>query len=673
MKQTKKVILVALGGVSLCLLNISFQKLTINLPSQKYTHTDIAKQGSEDTTIIEELILTEVKNYPEITVDNFRIYKEGIPIEGVFASWHVPPKEDLSRKEIAITLNDMQNFGITGVGFEVPWSDVQPREDTFIFPKRYDLVLDEMKKRNMHAHVLFSAHYTPTWVFEKYNPDIRMQNKDGEFKEGSYLTFSPFSPAIKDVAKFQIEAAKHYLKYHDNIIAFYLTNENAYGDQKQTDWLDYGPWAQNAWQKLRKEEGLDEAKLPHSKKEDTWPLFTTLRTKTLLDYFNYLYSSVKNATKGIVPISHKLIFYETTASFADVVGLQPIPNKIQMDIVGTDLYGKIPNAFTLQDSFHKPTMLVETNIRGIHTTALEMYNFLIYQWFKNPGIMTLYRWNAANNDENTLWKEGGLPYKKTFGAKKAIQLINDLIANHKDFNPTPIEVAILLPENFIAQYGYRYWDIQNILNNITELLDTTNLKAKVIWSSELEKVELEDIKLIVALSDRMTDTDPDMYESKKIAKWVRDGGTFILESRDNDPDWITKEEGINDKKTKEIGNEARDIGNLTTKPFAYGQIIYTNKPILSRLDQKKNQTTFFNILKTKFDIPNHNPYIIQRNNGYQTLLQATKDTSINLEFYTKDFKEAIHTHPDLTQTKLIDLAIPNYKIAKDENIILLPK
>lgn len=465
----------------------------------------------------------EFKKEYKVTMDEDVVYYNEEPIKGIFVNWSVKPyfKNDFIEDEIL----KMKEMGVVGISTEIGWDEIEQTEDEYRFPRYFDQVLDTAEDNGLYVNILLSGHYTPGWVMRKYG-DIKMYTVEGyPVLDGSYMTFSPTSPAINDLKEFQAHAIQHYSDY-PNVIAFFLSNEQSYGNKAQ---LDYSDWAKQAWRTYREEQGMTPFEY-HMPTNDTDPEFVNwqkFRQDMLLNYLNELYDNAVQARDRFIPIGHKTIFYEATSAYSRDYGIYPAATALDQDIVGADIYGYTPNVYPAQNAFRKPIFVIETNL-PYDWGADPMYEYLVMQYYQRLPVQTIFQWNEGTHP-NVMFYPGGAWWKKTHGIARAIDFINSAEIPEYDRPNT----AVVLPRNALAKDGHLFEVFQYVFDDVLwELEKNPDKHPIIIWSDEIPEYRYtnEFNALLAGIEEIVIITSPidHVMDRKGLITWIENGGVVTI-------------------------------------------------------------------------------------------------------------------------------------------------
>ena len=497
---------------------------------------------------------------PTITIDGNQLLIDGDPLRGVFVVWHAPGitsqyNEAWYRSEF----RRMKNLGITGVGLEAGWLESEPTDGNFVFESLgVNLIIEWARKEGLWVTMLLTPHYTPGWVFSK-NGDVKMKDSSGNSADGSFLTFSPSSPAVDDQIDFQAHAIEYFEKY-PNIIAFYLTNEQGYG---QMTWLDYSTWAQSSWNSWLQEISTDSSywqtrwgitspvpptttAIPASDNGQQYKDWQLFRSQEMNRYFNKLYDGAVAARSRFIPVCHKFVFYNAFDAHARMWGLHLSPLQTKTDIVACDAYGSVMTMLAGQLAFDKPILLAETNFPSTPTGSDgqgAMTDMLLKQYFHGVQVQTIYAWN---NYDSTSFPWGMFysdtsPLTGTLGVKTSGGIVSTFSGNT---GPLEVQSGLLIPtERFLYRADW-YWMFQHPLNSLLGGFDKYGIFSRVIYSDDVtpscylglsgEGVNLDPLKVISTLAVSNA-SDSAVLESDEIKNWVNGGGVLFIECWDNGP------------------------------------------------------------------------------------------------------------------------------------------
>jgi len=448
------------------------------------------------------------------------IYYGETPIRGIAVNWSVKPYYDKRYMEEEIL--KMKEMGVVAISVEVGWDTIEHKEDNYDFPRYFETLLKLAEENGLFVDILIAGHYTPSWVKNKYG-DIRMYDSEGRpVSDGSYMTFAPTSPAIEDLKEFQAEVIKHYEEY-PNVMAFFLSNEQSYGNKAQ---LDYSTWAKKAWTEYRQENGLVpfDADMPVSDEESTFVDWQLFRQDMLVNYLNELYENAAFARGEFRPIGHKIIFYEATSAYSRDYGIYPASTRLKQDIVGSDIYGYTPNVYPAENAFNKPIMVIETNL-PYNWEAKPMYEYLVMQYYQNLPLQTIFQWNEGTHP-NVMFYNGGKWWNKTFGIQRAIDFINSSpIPEYPDSN-----TALVLPRKALARNGNNYHSFQYVFDDaIWELEKEISSEPIILWSDEFTDNENTVINSLISSIGKIIviNSAIDSIDGNVINNWKILGGVLV--------------------------------------------------------------------------------------------------------------------------------------------------
>jgi hypothetical protein len=504
---------------------------------------------------------------PALSIAGHQILVNGSPLQGIFVNWHTPAidfehNETWFRSEF----KKMKSYGISGIGLEIGWNICEPQDNSFTFGALpINKVIDWAGKEGLWVHLLLTPHYTPNWLTSKYG-DIRMKDASGQSCNGSFLTFSPWSPAVYDQIDFQSKAIQYFQKY-PNILAFFLTNEQSIGMGQNRSMLDYSIWAQNAWhnwlvsinstssywQTRWNQTSVDPRTTPlpttlsEGRKWQDWQLF---RQQQFNKYLNQLYDGAVQGRSRFIPIGHKCIFYNAFDAYAREYALHYSPLQTKMDIVGCDAYGSNPTMMAAELAQKKPILLAETNFTSTPSGAdgqSVMAGMLFSQYAHGAFLQTIYSWN--NYDESSfswgMFYSNGSPLTGTLGVATSAKVID---VNATATGPIPAQSALLIPVDRFNTCSDQAWVFQNPYNNLLETFDKCGIYSHVLYADDVvpsayigrsgQGISLTDYKIISAMSTSES-TDQSVLASTQIQNWVNSGGVLFIEYFDGTlPSWI---------------------------------------------------------------------------------------------------------------------------------------
>ena len=476
----------------------------------------------------------------------------GKALRGLFVNY-LSSAKSFDATKVRADFVKIRQSGFIGINSEISWNAIESQEGQYKFPAYFDQLIQIAAEEGLYFSVLLAPHYTPGWVFEKYG-DIRLYDNNGQaifhdnlntarVPEGAYLTFSPSAPAVDDQIRWQQAAVKHY-KAHRNLLAVFLTNEQAFLKDKL---LDYSSWAKTAWREWLKQTNLNPALPPPVDPSDpnffAWQRF---RQDTLTNYFNKVYRAVKQVAPNNLIIAHKILFYESTASFALQYGLRPSALELAGDIVANDIYGFAPNVYAAQNSFRLPKMIVETNLLGESWNADSLYYLLLYHYLQGVNLQGIFRWDTSS-DGRSMFNAQGKVLPKTTGAFKAALLIRDL---PKTLPVEPPNLGIIIPLKSLSTSAWDYQEHQHKLDRLHLKSETeAGLVSSLIWADNIsvqnyykkpdqqKTLDLSNYQVIYA---PIKPSDSQAVNNEKLRDWVKSGGQLVLEPETRSlPNWLT--------------------------------------------------------------------------------------------------------------------------------------
>jgi len=467
------------------------------------------------------------RSKPKITHDNKFLLVNEIPLKGIFVNWmeYLPKLKDIELKE---EIKKMKDLGIIGVSLEIGWDEIEKTEGEFKFPRYFDNVLNLLKKEGLYVHLLLSAHYTPDWVFEKYDKNIQMVDKFGTpQEEGEYATFSYLSPAVSDQIEFQKKTIDYYEKF-PNIVTFLLGNEQSYG---RLHYLDYSVWFQKGFKEWMDKKGIKVSNIPTEKEDINFIHWKRFRQITLNNYLNKVYKESKKVQDRI-PLSFKFIPYENVSAYAPMYGLHLSPLELEMDFLATDIYGYTSNVFALQNSFKDlPKVVIETNLPG-EWSRDSMFKFLLTNYLNGIYLQSIFAWIKADF-ENTLYNSKGEIRYKTLAIKEVSQIIN-LLDYPDDYE---YKTAIIIPTNGLNMEGENFQKYQHKVDDlIDKIFKETSLFPVLLWSDDVynkedkhwDKEELEKYDEIIII-----DSDYDKTEELNLKPSTK---IYSVDEKDTTPE-----------------------------------------------------------------------------------------------------------------------------------------
>jgi len=437
------------------------------------------EQLNSDNIIFEPKTLS----YEPISTHERWIYRGNEKITGLFANYLLVPEDNIL-EDFKKALPEMKKNGFIGVSLEIPWYEYEPEDNVFTPPKHIEEGLKAIRENNMYAVLLLSPHYTPEWVFEKYediylydenNNKIVWNNLDKHVpEEGAYLTFSPFSSeGLYEQTEWQTHAVNYY-EQKEEILAIFLSNEQSYPKFKKTD---YSIHAQKAWIKFLEKNKLESAQLPTKKTDPNYIYFEKFLQNGLNDFQRKIIEAVTEYKKTNILLGHKMMIYETMSAFSDQFHHKFTSTSYNSPIVVNDVYGFTPNVYAMTFGANKPVFTAETNMLG-NCSAEFMYDYIMFQYLHGSSIISIFRWKNGEDFYSLLDTNGNIK-ERSKGVLKAAKKILSL----QDFDyPTSLNLLIL-PQNEILKAAYKNSEYN--VNNYIENFWKENLFISLHFAEEI--------------------------------------------------------------------------------------------------------------------------------------------------------------------------------------------
>lgn len=482
----------------------------------------------------------------------------------MFVFWHISGVKSSDEKRVRAEFARMRRLGFIGVGLEAGWSSMNPAQGKYDFNAGgADLLIKWAAAEGLWVHLLLTPHYMPEWVLSKHG-DVRMRDADGNASEGSFMTFSPYSPAVAHQEQFQAKAVAHFSR-QPNILAFWLTNEQGFGRK----WLDYSNWGLEAWRRWvkaansdigywnarwdTKYAGFADIAIPRPGTEDArWHDWLRFRRVSLNEYWNRLFRSARAARTRFIPIGHKFVLYNALDAFAPQWAFAPSPTRLEMDILGCDAYGSSRGMMAAALAFRKPIVLAETNFTQTADGPLgkgHTMNMLLEQQFHGAFIQTMYAWNTRT--EQFPWgvrDSSGALLPGGWGAVDSARLVRDLGLSASSL---PGHVAVVVPAGAFSAHGDNADEYQSRVESILDVIAQSPARAHLLFSDDIapsgypgsaaatrsKGVPLTGYRTIIITGD--AGLDREFLASDQLADWVRAGGVLLCDKLvGGPPEWM---------------------------------------------------------------------------------------------------------------------------------------
>ncbi len=132
----------------------------------------------------------------------------------------------------------LQKIGVNSLSIDLGWNQYDPKKSDAENAKAYEGVLkfaDEAHKKGMTVLWLFSFHYTPEWLWQRY-PDVHAKKYDGSDGHGIWIDMCLDHPGFRKEAERWLTFMAKLLNPHPATIGYILWNEpNLSAD------IDYNP------------------------------------------------------------------------------------------------------------------------------------------------------------------------------------------------------------------------------------------------------------------------------------------------------------------------------------------------------------------------------------------------------------------------------------------------
>ena len=394
---------------------------------------------------------------------------------------------------------DLAGLGINSIHIDVPFNKFDPLKSD----EENRQAFEPWVKRADAAHAngmtvlwLFSFHYTPGWLWERY-PDVRMKNHDGSDGSGGWIKMCLNHPGFRtDAGKWLTFIAK-LLGPHPATLGYVLWNE-----PHLTSEVDYHPltvaafhnWLEQqhqAVEALNKAWGTSykaftdvEPPAPRSgthwdevydkmaaalgvvaeaeaeadaEAEPTnpalWMAWMRFRQENVVEFWEWEAKVIRAADAGAL-ITSKIVPFDLYTSHAHGAGINTeLWASRFLDVVGMDLYSHLDESFLARwkcDYFRsmsqgKPIWHTEFNFsftkeRGLATP--EQWRTAFYYQLAR-GVNGFWNYHWADNDEYSLSYKGHKPAPVTEEMGRLSPQIEKLAPLMRGLEPAPAQVAVL--------------------------------------------------------------------------------------------------------------------------------------------------------------------------------------------------------------------------------------
>lgn len=352
---------------------------------------------------------------------------------------------DVSRAQIS----KLKELGINSLSIDVSFKDFDPRKtDAENRTANADLIeaADAAHANGMTVLWLFSFHYTPDWLRERY-PDVAMKKFDGSDGRGGWITMCLNHPGFRSDAEKWLSFIVPLLSAHPATIGYVMWNEphltaevdynphtvkafrawvaarypsveevnRRYGSRlKSLDELDApAPQANTRWfevyDRMVTGEGTAAATRPSG--DDTPPLWMDwmrFRQENFTDFWAWEASVIKRAAPDAL-VTSKIVPFDLYSSHAYGAGTNTEQWASRcLDTVGMDLYSHLDENFLARwksDYFQslgrgKPIWHTEMNLSFIRERGIsppeQWRAAMYYQLSRGVNGFWNYSWNAGN-------------------------------------------------------------------------------------------------------------------------------------------------------------------------------------------------------------------------------------------------------------------------------------
>lgn len=482
----------------------------------------------------------------QLSVAGDRLLADGQAIEGLGVMWHAGEvTADQDEAWYKGNFRRMKEAGFSFVGLERGWNALEPEQGKFDFnPQGFEDVIRWAGEEGLWVTILLTPHYTPGWVMEAFG-DVGIKDAEGNPTNGSFLNFSPFSPAVEAQIAFQRAALEHYSAW-PNVMAVFLTNEQGWG---QGAWGDYSDWAKAAWEHWRAEQGLAPTALPREG-EAGWEEFLHFRRQGFVDYLNRLYEGATAGRRRFVPVAHKLVFYPASDAFANRWGLRYSPLQLKGDLLAADAYPGAELTRAGERAFGLPIIYAELNFpaspEGPEAKG-QCFSLALDHYFAGIGLQQLYAWNVKGQDFPWgLQRTEGELNEAGEGYAAAAKFLAELPEGASDLRTG--QVALVIPERDFSLRADRYWIYQHRMTEVAGAARSLGFDPIWVYSGDLKPTQypysspegqglnLTRAPVIFCLDDAGREV---AYEFGDLEQLTREGHLVVFEARSGAdfPEW----------------------------------------------------------------------------------------------------------------------------------------
>ncbi|EIQ02090.1 beta-galactosidase [Opitutaceae bacterium TAV1] len=469
---------------------------------------------------------------PSYSIEGRTLLRNGKPVRGVFAHWHVNATQMKDEPAIRAEMRKMKSlFSLRGFAFELGWNRIEAARGQFVFPEEVDRFLEIAEEEGLHVQILLTPHYTPDWVYNQ-GIDVRMKDENGTDINGIWLNYSPSSPAaLQWQGEFQSRAIEYYQRF-SSVSGFHLTNELTYG--RSDLWKDYSSWAEAVWEDWLTTQGLPVASLPKpaeaSIRTVDWSRFVRFRQDMLTDYFNTVYAQATAALDRFIPVFHRHNWYAASDAYANRHGLNFDPAENLGDCTGGNVYGVNEIMAAMWLSWQRPVNLTETSLPSLadaeNGTLLpgSLNSAFLRQFFYGADIQTVYQWSSGNFYPMLSASGGAHPAFSNFST--VVNLIDRVDGPLPEI---PDQVGYLWPRTFAALRSAEYQHLQHLFRTIMASSRRLGRTPVMIFPGqvELDADPLHSVRLLHVT--RHFGNDQDILDHPALENWVASGGTLLME------------------------------------------------------------------------------------------------------------------------------------------------
>ena len=391
-------------------------------------------------------------------------------------------------------LPELAAMGIDSIHMDLPFNRFDPEasaqqnRDAFA---SFVKMADTAHENGMSVLWLFSFHYTPGWLYERF-ADVHMQAHDGENASSGFVRMCLNHPGFRDAARQWLQLMAELLGPHPATLAWCLWNEPFLGPpvdyhpltvQAFHEWLalryeridalnaawgsthasfdqiapppprETGKWQRFYDRMVAEHDGRIEAPPGAHAEPPLWMDWMRFRQDNFAAFFEWQAQVLRAADPDAI-ITSKIVPFDLYSSHAygAAVNTEIWSNRF-LDVVGMDLYSHLDEDFLARwkcDYFRslsagKPIWHTEFNFtflkeRGL-ATPQQWRTAFYYQLAR--GVNGLFNFMWADDIEYTLHYKGYRPAPVTHEIDRLCQQIQRLSPLLAGAEPAPAQVAVL--------------------------------------------------------------------------------------------------------------------------------------------------------------------------------------------------------------------------------------